>query len=159
MTVRISKHRSLTFHTRVAERLNDGDQPSYSLVLPSQLDGHQRRDAFRLATQGSARWQMGSIEIDQARVSDISISGVQISLPETPGDSPPLAVGEAIENCNLQIASLNLHCDLRVARIAEADSGITTIGAQMVTLDSSERRQLEQFIMREQRLQRLRSAV
>lgn len=155
VTIRESKHHSLTFHTKVKDLDEEGDHPSYILSLPEYVDSHQRREAFRLPIKGQANWDNTNTLCKEAQVEDISISGVKLSMPET-----PLAVGGEIENCQLQFSTLSFTCDLKVTRIDNSNErpDVTTIGARMTTLDPAERRKLEQFLMQQQRHYRLRSA-
>lgn len=156
VTIRHSREQSLTFQSRVAKRRDEGQAISYTLSLPNHLDGHQRREAFRLPTRGQIRWQdEQSNEAEAAHITNISVTGVQFALPLALEST--LEVGEQIADCHLQLASLDLICDLRVTRKSpsERDPEITNIGAKLVTLDPEKRRKLEQFIMREQRYQRV----
>lgn len=155
VTTRETKQKSMTFHTRVQNILNNGTQTSYVLSLPDYVDSHQRREAFRLPIKGQANWEEEDLHSRQAKVMDISLSGVKLSVAKA-----PLEIGSEIENCELLFSTLRLTCDLKVTRIDknEEQTDITTIGARMTTLSMAERRKLEQFLMQQQRQSRLQSA-
>ena len=155
VTIRESTQHSLTFNTRVKAQQSEAGQTSYVLSLPSYLDAHQRREAFRLAVRGKASWEENDFSPVHAKVKDISISGVKLTMPEA-----ALQVGNEIEDCELKFSSLNLTCDLKVTRIDNSEHPeMVTVGARMLTLGAAEKRKLEQFLMQQQRQNRLNGGL
>lgn len=155
VTVRHNAEQSLTFYSSVRERRSVNGSTSYILNLPVHVDGHQRRDAFRLETRGDVHWGVQG-SWDSARVQDISISGIRLSVPEELGSE--FQIGSDIESATINLRGMDVTTDLKVTRkSANDETGDLIVGARMTTLTPATRRKLEQFIMREQRHHRNRA--
>ncbi|NIB39876.1 hypothetical protein HBA55_09785 [Pseudomaricurvus alkylphenolicus] len=150
ITLKEEGHRTLAFETQMITTEQENNYTSYTLALPEFVQHEQRRAAFRLPVRGNATWG----EKDQrGRILDLSVTGVQIRLNKNVKVQP----GDRISDCRMEMPRLKLDCDISVARIIEDEEQKNgpLIGAQLTSLQPSQQRHLERYLMTEQRRRRI----
>ncbi len=151
VTVRIDNGRKLSFNTHIVERREQGDDLTFELALPQQLDYNQRRAALRLRFTDdftvSSEFVTPSLARCRARVRDLSATGIRLQLP---GDIK-LTEGDALNDLNFEFAGRSFQCSANVRNVRASAEGATELGAAFVNLSKSDQRSLARVIMQLQR--------
>lgn len=151
MNVSLKKddNQTLAFQSKLLLENADQSYRSYTLALPEYIENHQRRSAYRLATQGKIRWDDSDSTCSEGKILDLSATGVRIQL-DHPADE--LSSGDHLTNCQLNVPSLSLQCDVEVTRLSEDNKYL--VGGRLTDLEPPQQRSLEQYLVQAQRHQR-----
>ena len=157
LTVR-DKGLVISFETEVIQRGQSDGVPLYVIRLPSEIAKDQRRGAFRIDVASNYNI---SVEIESSehchlpvKVKDLSATGVRL---EFEGDhSEIIKAGLILQSCRIRLGGYGeLICNLDVRNILISDepNDHTIVGGKLVDVDIEQKRMLEKYIIKQQRLQ------
>ena len=146
--------RKIKFSTTILEQHSYDESPVYVLAMPRNLDGDQRRDAYRLP--------VGGVEIcpqfvgpDRrsylARLCNLSSRGVGMELDID--DPEHFRYNDPLSHVAFEFAGISFDCEMAVRNVALTgpDQNKVWIGAEFLDLPPLDQRVLEKSIMRIQR--------
>ncbi|MDH5407725.1 MAG: flagellar brake protein [Gammaproteobacteria bacterium] len=140
---------SISFSCKTEARSKFNGGYVYQLSLPTTINHHQRRRHYRIPLNWvNASLNINSPEkrIDQAIVTDISLSGIGASIP---ANFANLLQKNSMLNQNiLMIANFSpIQIDLEIRSIrADSPNAPVCIGAQFVNLQKSQKEAIQQLI-------------
>lgn len=155
INIRQRHGRSLNFDVQVLQRhLYDG-APIYVVTLPEELDQEQRRASFRLPIDSGIVVESHFVGPDQChhqgQLRNLSSGG--LCLITNKEDDLALACDDVLQDLVFEYEGVAVECEARVKNVVteiETHNAIQ-IGAQFQRLSNSERRQLDNLILRMQR--------
>lgn len=169
VSLRDAQHHWQNFQSKVLDTGEDKLLFGHLLALPEYIVGEQRREAYRIHLEGDCYWNSEDYRQHHSEIRDISVTGMQLSMGRFYQDH--FELGQILYDCQLHIPGLDIECDLSVTRIMEEalipqemrapvqDEEHITVGVRMLDMDASDRRQLEGYLMEEQRQRRQQSAL
>lgn len=133
----------------------DNDAAYYKVPIPTSIEYHQRRNAFRVSISINDTIPVSLKTEDDIAISavlrDISVGGMALRVNETP--HVRLREGDFVPNSTIRISdSRQIVASLNVCRVQQIkESGMLRVGVQFVKMNKADIRELEHFVAEMQR--------
>jgi len=146
----------ISFETEVIRRVKSDGVTLYMVRLPSEIAKDQRRGAFRINVDKRSDIEV-KIESQEhshlyAKVANLSATGVCL---EIEGDqSEILKMGVVMQDCRIKLGSAGevlCNLDVRNLKSVEEPYHHMLIGGKFVGIDMEQGRNLEKFLIKQQR--------
>jgi len=122
----------------------------YKIAIPEELEYHQRRNTYRIATSISEPIQVNLVNEDEilikAELRDLSHGGLCLRINASPHIS--IKSGSTIPTCLIQVdKTRKILSSLNICHVEEIkETGSLRIGAEFAKMSKTDRRELEHLI-------------